>query len=107
MHQDCGFDPRSGHIQKSTNEYISKWNNRLIVSLFLSLPLSLLKINKLVILKEYLVSRSTVHLIKLNFAIKFETSSKLCGGDYFIYNTETPLKGVYKSSCTLWRSSKI
>ena len=28
--QGCGFDPRSGHMQESTNECINKWNNILI-----------------------------------------------------------------------------
>ena len=29
-----GFDPWSGHIQETTNEYINKWDNK---SMFLSL----------------------------------------------------------------------
>ena len=36
MCQGCGFDHRSGHIQKSTSECINKWNNK---SMFLSLSL--------------------------------------------------------------------
>ena len=38
IRQGCGFDPQSGHIQESTNECISKWNNK---SMFLSLSLLL------------------------------------------------------------------
>ena len=50
--QSCGFDPPSGHIQVSTKERISKWNNKsefLSFSLYLFLPhpLSLSKINTL------------------------------------------------------------
>ena len=36
--QGCDFDPQSGHIQESTNECISKWNNE---SMSLSPPTSL------------------------------------------------------------------
>ena len=42
-HQGFQFNPPSVHIQESTNECISEWNNK---SMFLSLPLSL-QINKL------------------------------------------------------------
>ena len=42
MHQGCGFEPLSGHIQGSTSERIGGWNSR---SMFLSLFLSLSKIN--------------------------------------------------------------
>ena len=34
IHQGCGFDPRSGHVQKSTNECMNTGNNK---SMFLSL----------------------------------------------------------------------
>ena len=30
IHQGCGFDPRSGHIQESTNECIKKCDNKLM-----------------------------------------------------------------------------
>ena len=43
MHQGCVFDPLSGHIQESTNECISKWNNK--KNQCFALPLSK-KINK-------------------------------------------------------------
>ena len=36
IRQGCRFDPQSGHIQVSTNECISKWNNTLMFP-FLSL----------------------------------------------------------------------
>ena len=29
MHQGCRFNPCSGHIQESTSELISEWNNKL------------------------------------------------------------------------------
>ena len=35
IHQECGFDPQSGHIQESTNECINKQDNN--KSIFLSL----------------------------------------------------------------------
>ena len=39
MHQSCRFNPWSGHLEESTNECISKWNNTLIfLTLFLSSP---------------------------------------------------------------------
>ena len=51
LHQGCGFDPWSGHIQKSANGYINKWNSKLMflslsLSLFLSLFLSFSKTSK-------------------------------------------------------------
>ena len=47
MHQGCGFDPQSGHIQESMNERINKWDNKSMF-LSLSLPLSVKSINKLI-----------------------------------------------------------
>ena len=38
IYQGCMVNCHSGHIQESTNEYINKWNNKLM---FLSLPSSL------------------------------------------------------------------
>lgn len=37
VHQGCGIDSPSGHIQECTNECINQWNNN---SVFLSLSLS-------------------------------------------------------------------
>ena len=44
MHQGYRLNSRSGHIQESTNKCINKWNNK-SVFLFLSLSLSISKIN--------------------------------------------------------------
>ena len=43
IHKGWGFDPRSGHIQESTNECINNWNNKLMS---LSPPPSSLSGNK-------------------------------------------------------------
>ena len=32
VRQGCGFNPRSGHKRESTDECISKWNNKIDVS---------------------------------------------------------------------------
>ena len=52
IHQSCGFDPWSGHIQESTNEFINKWNNE---SGSLSLSLSLSQINQNIFFKKAVV----------------------------------------------------
>lgn len=41
MCQCCGFDPRSRHMQESTNDYIHGWSNKLM---FFSLSLKKEKI---------------------------------------------------------------
>ena len=44
--QGCGFGPQSGYIQESTNEYVSKWNNKsMFLFLFFLFSIKSIKIN--------------------------------------------------------------
>ena len=77
MHQGCVFDPLSGHIQESTNECISKWNNKkkINVSLFPSLKKLIKKRRVNTNAREQLHKRGT--FLNMQCLTKIERKGKL------------------------------